>query len=64
MATLDRRSPAQPHPGEHKTCPHCAKMMRFDERFLLKQGMIVSDPAWVCLNRECQHIERVRLAQP
>jgi hypothetical protein len=61
MAATNRRTPSRPHPGEMKACPQCGQMMRFEERLMLVQGVSTSDPAWVCLNKACGSIERVRM---
>ena len=53
--------PSRPHPGEMKACPKCASMMKFEERFSIVSGVVTTDPAWVCQNPACAHIERVRL---
>jgi hypothetical protein len=37
-------------------------MMRFEERLMLVQGVSASDPAWVCLNTSCGHLERIRMS--
>jgi len=37
-------------------------MMRFEERLTLVQGVVASDPAWVCQNVSCGNLERVRMS--
>jgi len=37
-------------------------MMRFEERLMLVSGVSASDPAWVCQNKKCGSIERVRMS--
>jgi hypothetical protein len=58
---MSDRTPQRPHPGEMKACPKCASMMKFEERFSIVSGVVTTDPAWVCQNPQCAHIERVRL---
>jgi hypothetical protein len=58
-ASSHREVAARPHHGECRTCPRCAHLMRFDEQFSLKNGTIWSDPAWLCLNRQCALTERL-----
>ena len=45
-----------------KACPQCGQMMRFEERLMFVQGVSASDPAWVCQNKQCGSIERVRMS--
>jgi len=45
-----------------KACPQCGQMMRFEERLMLISGVSASDPAWVCQNKKCGNLERVRMS--
>jgi DNA-binding response OmpR family regulator len=49
----DRRSASRPKPGELKPCPLCDQAMRFQEPER-------AEPAWLCRNAKCRHIEFVR----
>jgi DNA-binding response OmpR family regulator len=49
----DRRSSSRPTPGEFKPCPLCDQAMRFQEPER-------AEPAWVCRNAKCRHLEFVR----